>query len=55
VAASDAERAVAAVSSSVPQTVEPVRRDLWHEPSAFALVIAVLAAEWLLRRLWGMR
>jgi uncharacterized membrane protein len=55
VAASEADRAVAAVTSSVPQTVEPVRRDLWHEPWAFALVIAVLSAEWLVRRLWGMR
>ena len=44
---------LSAVSNSIPQTVEPERRDLWHEPWAFALVIGLLAAEWIVRRMWG--
>ena len=55
VPADDIDRIIAAVSASVPQTLEPERRDLWHEPWAIALVIALLAAEWILRRAWGMR
>jgi hypothetical protein len=55
VPASESDRVVAALASSIPQTVEPVRRDLWHEPWAFALVIGLMAAEWILRRIWGMR
>ena len=30
-------------------------RDLWHGVWTFLLVLAVLTAEWSLRRLWGMR
>jgi hypothetical protein len=55
VPAKEIDRVLAAVSSSVPETLEPERRDLWHEPWAFVLVIALLAAEWILRRAWGMR
>ena len=55
VPASDVGRILSAVSESVPQVLEPERRDLWHQPWAFALVIALLAAEWILRRVWGMR
>jgi len=55
VPASDVGRILSAVSESVPQILEPERRDLWHQPWAFALVIALLAAEWILRRVWGMR
>jgi uncharacterized membrane protein len=53
--AADVERLLSAVSSSVPQTLEPERRDLWHEPWAFALVVGLLGAEWIIRRSWGMR
>lgn len=31
------------------------RRDLWHQPWAFGLVILLLSAEWILRRRWGLR
>ena len=31
------------------------RRDLWHEPWAFATVVVLLSAEWVLRRRWGLR
>jgi uncharacterized membrane protein len=52
---SEADRVVTSLASGIPQTVEPERRDLWHEPWAFALVIGLMAAEWVLRRIWGMR
>jgi hypothetical protein len=51
----DAGQLVPALRSSAPRNTEPERRDLWHEPWAFALVIGLLAAEWILRRRWGMR
>ena len=27
----------------------------WHEPWVFALLVALLSAEWMLRRRWGLR
>ena len=33
----------------------PERRDLWHEPWAFLLVVGALSAEWIVRRLVGLR
>ena len=41
--------------ATLPQSAAPERRDLWHEPWAFALIIALLSAEWILRRRWGLR
>jgi uncharacterized membrane protein len=55
VRSADAGQIVPALRSSAPRTTEPERRDLWHEPWAFALVIGLLAAEWILRRRWGLR
>ena len=55
VAASDIARVLSAVSSSIPQTLEPERRDLWHQPWSFLLVLGLLAAEWVFRRMCGMR
>ena len=55
VRASDAAGVVSDLRASAPQSAEPERRDLWHEPWAFALVIALLSAEWILRRWWGLR
>jgi hypothetical protein len=55
VRAAEVERVVDALSSTEPDTLEPERRDLWHQPWAFVLVIGLLAAEWILRRAWGMR
>jgi uncharacterized membrane protein len=43
------------LSATVPQNAAPERRDLWHEPWAFGIVVALLAAEWILRRRWGLR
>jgi hypothetical protein len=55
VRAADAPRVAEWLKDSVPQNAAPERRDLWHEPWAFALVVALLSAEWILRRRWGLR
>lgn len=55
VPARDAALIAAEVAKTAPASAEPERRDLWHEPWAFALVLALLSAEWLLRRQWGLR
>jgi uncharacterized membrane protein len=51
----DVDRLLSAVASTVPQTLEPVRRDLWHEPWTIGLVVLLLSAEWIVRRRFGMR
>ncbi|MGE3955669.1 MAG: CARDB domain-containing protein [Vicinamibacterales bacterium] len=51
----EVDRLLDALTSAAPQTLEPERRDLWHQPWAFLLVMGLLAAEWILRRTWGMR
>ncbi|HEV3061879.1 MAG TPA: hypothetical protein VGY48_26760 [Vicinamibacterales bacterium] len=51
----EASRVVSWLESSIPQNAAPERRDLWHEPWAFALVVMLLSSEWILRRLWGLR
>jgi hypothetical protein len=33
----------------------PRLEELWHNPFVFGALIALLAAEWLLRRKWGLR
>jgi uncharacterized membrane protein len=55
VTAADAANIVPLLRAAVPQNVEPERRDLWHGPWAFALVVALLSTEWILRRRWGLR
>jgi uncharacterized membrane protein len=55
VRAGDASRVPGWLQSAVPQNAAPERRDLWHEPWAFGFVIALLSAEWILRRRWGLR
>jgi uncharacterized membrane protein len=40
---------------SAPGPAAPERRDLWHQPWAFALLLAILSGEWILRRRWGLR
>ena len=55
VRASDAARVPGWLQATVPQNAAPERRDLWHEPWAFVLVIALLSGEWILRRRWGLR
>ena len=53
--AAEASRLLPPLESLVPSAAAPERRDLWHEPWAFALVIVLLSAEWILRRRWGLR
>ena len=55
VRAGEAARVPAWLQEAVPQNAAPERRDLWHEPWAFALIVLALAAEWTLRRRWGLR
>ena len=45
----------AQLRAGVPAAVIVARRDLWHNGWSFAALVLVLAAEWLLRRQWGMR
>ena len=55
VRAADASRVPGWLQATVPQNAAPERRDLWHEPWAFALIIGLLSGEWILRRRWGLR
>lgn len=43
------------LESSAPPAAEPEPRDLWHQPWAFLLLVALLSTEWVLRRRWGLR
>jgi uncharacterized membrane protein len=53
--AADASQVGAWLQAAAPQTGAPERRDLWHEPWAFAAIVLLLSAEWMLRRRWGLR
>jgi hypothetical protein len=53
--AADASKVPSWLQETVPQDAAPERRDLWHEPWAFALIILLLSLEWILRRRWGLR
>ena len=55
VRAADAGRVPEWLRTATPRNAAPERRDLWHEPWAFALVVILLSAEWTLRRWWGLR
>jgi hypothetical protein len=55
VRASEAKQVVNWLRSAAPQDAAPERRDLWHEPWAYAFVLMLLSAEWILRRRWGLR
>ena len=55
VRAADASRVPGWLQAATPQNAAPERRDLWHEPWAFALVLFALCTEWTLRRWWGLR
>ncbi|HSC29420.1 MAG TPA: hypothetical protein VLD67_19235 [Vicinamibacterales bacterium] len=39
----------------VPMAALSVRRDLWHTAWCFGALLALLGAEWILRRVWGLR
>ena len=55
VPAADAPRVARWLQDADAQPAAPERRDLWHEPWAFGVVVALLAIEWTLRRQWGLR
>ena len=51
----DAAQVVPLLDAATAETVDLEQRDLWQEPWMFALVIALLSTEWVLRRRWGLR
>jgi hypothetical protein len=55
VRAADASQVITLLQSGLTQNAAPQQRDLWHQPWTFALVVVLLAAEWTLRRRWGLR
>ena len=54
-AAGDEATLVDRLRTGVPAAALAVRRDLWHTGWSFAIIALLLAAEWLLRRSWGLR
>jgi uncharacterized membrane protein len=40
---------------AAPAAMLALRKDLWHTGWSFGILAAVLSAEWLLRRRWGLR
>jgi uncharacterized membrane protein len=55
VRAADAARVASFLQAAQPMSEAPEHRDLWHEAWAFALIVLLLSAEWILRRRWGLR
>jgi uncharacterized membrane protein len=53
--AGDASRLASLLSDTALQPASPQLQELWHTPWVFAAVILLLAAEWVLRRQWGLR
>ena len=53
VRAGEAKQVVSWLQTTAPQDAAPERRDLWHEPWAYAFVLTLLSAEWILRRALG--
>jgi hypothetical protein len=55
VRASEAAQVASFLQATQPMAETPEYRDLGHEPWAFALIVLLLSAEWILRRRWGLR
>jgi hypothetical protein len=55
VRAADAAQIAGWLQDATPAQAAPERRDLWHEPWAFVLIVALMSVEWILRRRWGLR
>jgi uncharacterized membrane protein len=55
VRARDVSRLTPWLESAAPPAAAPERRDLWHEPWSFAVIVGLLCVEWILRRRWGLR
>ena len=45
----------ARLRASAPTVAGTVTREVWHHAAVLTLLMALLVAEWSLRRLWGMR
>ena len=45
----------AGLQEAAPPPVRRITRAIWHHPFMFLLLVALLGAEWTLRRAWGMR
>jgi uncharacterized protein (TIGR03382 family) len=55
VSAGDATAIVDGLRAGLPAARLAVTHDLWHTGWSFAAMVMLLAAEWLLRRRWGLR
>jgi uncharacterized membrane protein len=55
VPAADASRLPDLLATVNAEPPPPRLEELWHNPFVFAALIALLAAEWVLRRRWGLR
>jgi uncharacterized membrane protein len=44
-----------ALAANAPAAALAVRRDLWHNGWSLLTIVALLAAEWIVRRRWGLR
>lgn len=53
--AADAGRLPALIAATAPAPASPRLEELWHTPWVFMAMILLLAAEWFLRRRWGLR
>jgi uncharacterized membrane protein len=51
----DAAALVASLEAGAPAALLAVQKDLWHNAWSLLLIIGLLAAEWILRRRWGLR
>jgi uncharacterized membrane protein len=55
IAAGQLGQTIEALRASAPVAARATRRDLWHSGWSLLGIIGLLAAEWLLRRTWGLR
>jgi uncharacterized membrane protein len=55
VAESHSDELLDLLKAGAPAAHLAVRRDLWHNAWSVLVVIALLSAEWILRRAWGLR
>jgi hypothetical protein len=46
---------VGRLQAAAPAAALSVRRDLWHNAWSLAVLLGLLASEWVLRRRWGLR
>ena len=44
-----------ALRTNAPSALLAVRKDLWHNGWSLVLIVGLLAAEWGMRRRWGLR